>query len=275
VPDVEGEAVPIAPVRAIPLEAEPAVAAQPRFCTKCGTAWEAAWVECAVCARRRAAPVAALPLEDGTSAIKSAAALYFSLLLVCMIGTIASAMGAREVGVDIGVSIGISAVTLGWCVASWRAVLPLLREVPAIGWFAAGIGLSFVTFAVGAMVIGGVMKAFHLPREQMSKAFLEGGFGWGTVLLVTCVQPAVIEELAFRGVVIGALRRALSPVETVLVSALMFMILHLSPLRFPHTLALGLAAGYLRVRTKSIYPCIALHFAHNLMCIGAEWAGMF
>jgi membrane protease YdiL (CAAX protease family) len=93
------------------------------------------------------------------------------------------------------------------------------------------------------------------------------------VVLFVAVQPAIFEELAFRGVIINALQRALSPFETVIVSALMFMILHLSFGRFPHTLALGLAAGFLRVRTKSLYPCMILHFSHNFMCVMAERAG--
>ncbi len=92
------------------------------------------------------------------------------------------------------------------------------------------------------------------------------------IILCICVQPAVIEELAFRGVIFGALQKALSPFETIMVSALMFMILHLSIARFPHTLALGAAAGYLRTRTRSLYPCIVLHFSHNFLCVLAEWA---
>jgi membrane protease YdiL (CAAX protease family) len=50
------------------------------------------------------------------------------------------------------------------------------------------------------------------------------------------------------------------------------MLLHLSPARFPHTLAIGLAAGFLRVRSKSILPCMALHFSHNFLCVALEWS---
>ncbi len=55
--------------------------------------------------------------------------------------------------------------------------------------------------------------------------------------------PVALDEPA-SGSVTSAL--ALFPLETILVSAMMFMTLHLSPMRFPHTLAMGMAAGYLR-----------------------------
>jgi membrane protease YdiL (CAAX protease family) len=53
----------------------------------------------------------------------------------------------------------------------------------------------------------------------------------------------------------------------------MFMVLHLNPIRFPHTLALGLTAGIVRVRCKSILPCMVLHFCHNFFCVVMESAG--
>ncbi len=61
----------------------------------------------------------------------------------------------------------------------------------------------------------------------------------------------------------------LSETETIAVSALMFMILHLSPLGAPYLLLVGGLAGWLRLRSKSIWPCMLLHFVHNAMCIFA------
>jgi membrane protease YdiL (CAAX protease family) len=104
----------------------------------------------------------------------------------------------------------------------------------------------------------------------MSSTFLAEGYGWGTVVLMICVEPAVFEEMAFRGVIFSALRIILSPMETVFVTALLFMALHLSPGNFPHTLALGLTAGFLRLRTGSLLPGMLLHFAHNFMCVLQE-----
>ncbi len=36
---------------------------------------------------------------------------------------------------------------------------------------------------------------------------------------------------------------------------------------------MGLCLGWLRVRSGSLYPCIAMHFTHNLLAILAEMGG--
>jgi membrane protease YdiL (CAAX protease family) len=87
---------------------------------------------------------------------------------------------------------------------------------------------------------------------------------------MVAVQPAIFEELAFRGVILAGVQHVLSPMESVVVSALMFMIIHLAVPSFPHLFVLGLALGWLRVHTGSLYPGMLLHFTHNLLCIVFE-----
>jgi len=42
------------------------------------------------------------------------------------------------------------------------------------------------------------------------------------------------------------------------------MMIHLSVPSFPHLFLMGLALGYLRSRTGSLYAGMVLHFTHNL-----------
>jgi membrane protease YdiL (CAAX protease family) len=146
-------------------------------------------------------------------------------------------------------------------------------RVPALGWFALAPFVGFFTFAIATGFLTSVQRVLHLPPGRMSTPLLQAGYGWGMIVLLIAVQPAVIEELAFRGIILTGLQRVLKPGEAVVASALMFMVLHLDPMRFPHTLALGLAAGLVRIRAKSIFPCIAIHFTHNFLCLAFEWAG--
>jgi uncharacterized protein len=247
-----------------------AAPAAPKFCRICGTPWQADQTNCQNCSVGLQRNALLLDATKEQHATKSAISLFLTLLAVCAIGIL---VGTPHNGltVQINVSIALSVVTLIWCIASWRTVLPLLGRFPNINWFAAALGLSLITYAIGAFVIGAFQSASDPHGEQLPNPFLAAGYGWSMVILVTCVQPAIIEELAFRGVILGALQKALRPMEAVAVSALMFMILHLSFPRFPHTLALGLAAGLIRTRTRSLYPCMLLHFSHNLLCVAAEW----
>ncbi len=249
----------------------PETPAPRRFCGTCGETWQPHWTICENCEVRSQQNPVALDVTTENRALKSAIALYFALLGVCAIGILNSAPD-KALAVQFGVTIGLSAVTLIWCALSWRTVLPTLGRSTQPRWFATSLGLALVTFLIATGVIGGLSHLMQWQRQDMSDPFRDAGYGWAMIVLCICVQPALIEELAFRGVILGALEKALSPFEAVMVSALMFMTLHLSVARFPHTLALGLAAGFLRLRTRSLYPCILLHFSHNLLCVLTEAA---
>jgi uncharacterized protein len=84
-------------------------------------------------------------------------------------------------------------------------------------------------------------------------------------LLAISVWPAVAEEIAFRGALLGSLRRAAGDAGAVVTSAALFGLIHIPPggYRVPFTLALGLALGALRVRTGSIVPPIVAHAVVN------------
>lgn len=249
------------PVLSIPVD-------RPRFCRTCGSAWQADWSACPRCTS--VAAVVPLSVADEWRGMKSSLWLYFSLLAVCAMG-IGLSRTFSQVPLELGLTAALSAVTIGWCLASASSIVPILRQRFNLLWLGTGVGFSFVTFAIAMGVIKGLQSMMKLPDDSMSKPFLHAGYSWAAIVLFVCVQPAVIEELAFRGVIFAGISRALSGMETVLVSALMFMTLHLSPARFPHTLALGIGAGFLRYRTKSIYPGMVMHFSHNFLCVLTEW----
>lgn len=250
-----------------------AAVAAPRFCRACGAAWQEGWQDCPVCVGARGAAGAIDSTNDSgdIGSVKKAVGLYFALLAVCAVGLVTSYADAYTLGVEVGLTIAISVVVLIWAMYSWREVLPPLQRAPGLGWMAASAAIGVGTFAVAMGFIGGLQFMLDLPEEYASDQFLEAGYGWGAVLLATAVQPAVFEEVAFRGVINSALSRVLGAGETIAVGAMMFMILHLAPARFPHTLAMGVAAGFLRLRTGSLYPCILLHFVHNSLCVGVEY----
>lgn len=265
--DIHGSSLEQDPLPVIALDGS----AKPRFCRTCGTPWQIDWEQCLPCSANNSRAFAPpLTIASEWRAVKSSLFLYFSLLTVCAIG-IGLSHDLGGVNLQLWLTAAISAITLGWCVGSLKTVWPPLTKLPEIRWFALAIGLSLISYGIAVGVIHGLNSLLHAPSDSMSKPFLKAGYGWPVIIAVICLQPALIEELAFRGVIFAALTKALSASETILVSAMMFMILHLSPGRFPHTLALGLSAGFLRYRTKSLYPCMLMHFSHNFLCIAGEW----
>jgi membrane protease YdiL (CAAX protease family) len=267
--------------------------AHPRFCGVCGASWQPDWTHCTACAtstpgtRRRPAPPggwnggnasfyrgapALLLAEMGAerSRLTSSIVLDFTLLAVSGVAIASRLAGASELAVEFAATLAMSGVVVLWCLAFARPALANLFRPAAPRWFFAGAGASLLTFALAYVVVEGLVRGLGLTRLSYSKPFISGGYGMATVVLMICAQPAIFEELAFRGIVFGALQPTLSANEAVFVSAGMFMILHLSPAAFPHTFAMGVIAGFIRLRSGSLLPGVLMHFVHNLLCVVLE-----
>ena len=84
-------------------------------------------------------------------------------------------------------------------------------------------------------------------------------------VLTVCVQPALVEELFFRFLLIGILRRNCGVHGTVLVSAVLFAVCHVHVLlSMPYLFLVGVVLGYLRLGSRSMALPVLLHFLHNL-----------
>ncbi|HYO25375.1 MAG TPA: CPBP family intramembrane glutamic endopeptidase, partial [Lacipirellulaceae bacterium] len=96
--------------------------------------------------------------------------------------------------------------------------------------------------------------------------------GWLTVLTL-CVQPALVEEAFCRGLAIRLLRRVIGVHSTVMISATMFSLMHVAVLlSMPYLFLVGLALGYLRIASGTIWLPIVVHFFHNLLVLMIEWS---
>ena len=104
----------------------------------------------------------------------------------------------------------------------------------------------------------------HAAREQAVPQF------WDEARLPAFVANAfaiavfvpVVEELMCRGIGFTLLQRWGTPVAVV-GSAIAFALAHGAVLDLPWVLVTGLGLGYLRSRTGSVYPPIALHVTIN------------
>ncbi len=81
-------------------------------------------------------------------------------------------------------------------------------------------------------------------------------------LLQTAAIPALVEEFAFRGVMLGMLRRY-GDGFAIVVSSLLFGVIHGNFVQMPFAFFVGLAFGYTVVRTGSLVPVVIIHFINN------------
>ncbi len=84
--------------------------------------------------------------------------------------------------------------------------------------------------------------------------------------------PALVEELAFRGIALGLLR-PYGDKFAIVMSALLFGVLHGNFIQIPFAFFIGLILAYAVVRTGSIVPAILIHFINNAMsCVLSYYA---
>lgn len=85
-------------------------------------------------------------------------------------------------------------------------------------------------------------------------------------LLNMTVLPAVVEELVHRGIVLGSLRRY-GDGFAIVISSILFAMLHRNMVQAPNALLLGLLLGYFMVKTNSIFTSMTIHFVNNLIAV--------
>lgn len=89
-----------------------------------------------------------------------------------------------------------------------------------------------------------------------------------TALAVGAVLPAICEEAAFRGYIQRGYSR-LAPHWAVLGPGLLFAFMHLSVIRLPPLVLLGLLFSWVVWRTGSIWPAVIMHLVNNTTAIVA------
>ncbi len=139
---------------------------------------------------------------------------------------------------------------------------------------AAAVGYYVVTAVYAALIhLHGTDK---LPSElgvSKSTAALVGA------AVFVCVIAPIAEELFFRGFIFGALRRwrisirghELGTWLAAIVTGLFFGLVHVgsaSAVYLPPLAFLGFVLCLVRWRTRSLYPCMALHSINNSLALG-------
>lgn len=90
-------------------------------------------------------------------------------------------------------------------------------------------------------------------------------------LIFTAVLPAICEETVHRGMLIKS-QSALGSKWAVVITALLFGLLHMNIEQFFYATIIGLFAGYLVVICDSIYPAIIIHFMNNALSVFAGFS---
>lgn len=131
--------------------------------------------------------------------------------------------------------------------------------------FGASLAIAFLTliisnFLVSVSVLAGEAVGFSFDASDMPAPESFTGYLWQ--LLSVALVPAFVEEFAIRGVVMNSLRKY-GDFFAVIVSSVFFGLMHGNVMQAPFATILGVAIGWLVIKTNSLWTGIAIHFMNN------------
>jgi membrane protease YdiL (CAAX protease family) len=104
-----------------------------------------------------------------------------------------------------------------------------------------------------------------IPMPEEIQQLFENLMGDDNIFmfLAAVIAAPLFEEFIFRGIILNGLLRHYSPTFAILFSSFLFGIAHLNPWQFIIAFLLGSFIGWVYYRTRSLLPCIAIHFFAN------------
>lgn len=99
---------------------------------------------------------------------------------------------------------------------------------------------------------------------ELSENFIGSG-SIPIVILTTCFIVPIAEDLVFRGIIQGELRRVMPGWLAVLIQAVIFALVHGNPIQISYVILPAIVLGASYEWTKSIYVPIALHMIFNFL----------
>jgi uncharacterized protein len=134
------------------------------------------------------------------------------------------------------------------------------------------IGAPVLALLLGInLLYGKALQEFvgRQPHLEIIEVNLKTHFG--LVLFAMCVVPAVVEELFFRYLALGHLRKIMSDHAAVWVSAAMFGFAHIhNPAAIPVLVVVGAGLGYMRLMSGGLALPILIHGLHNAFILALE-----
>lgn len=135
----------------------------------------------------------------------------------------------------------------------------------------AAIGLCMFTNIINSYVLAILSElGAEIPEApQMMEPTITS---LGLNLFTIAVLPAFLEEMIYRGYILRTLR-PYGNVFAVLISSLLFSLMHGNLRQIPFAFIVGLILGLLYVLTDNIWMSITVHFANNAISVLMEYLG--
>ena len=145
-----------------------------------------------------------------------------------------------------------------------NAAPPGVIAASVVGVLGLGFLVDEVTFLLHA-VDGEVFVTHGL--DHFNRLFAEASpVVFIFLTLTVSLGPGMGEELFFRGLVLRSFGTSMPGYAAIVLSSVMFGLIHFDALQSPGAGLIGLYLGFLVLRTGSLWPAIVAHAVNNLIC---------
>lgn len=139
------------------------------------------------------------------------------------------------------------------------------RKPPAYMWILSIlIGVLFYILTMGISYFNTILLfllGVNLPAANPTPPSSIGVFL--VALFSGAVLPGIFEEFLHRGVILKGLRDTRKDTQAIIISALLFSLMHAYIFQTAYTFVGGIIFAVLAIKTRSIYPSIIVHFMNN------------
>lgn len=194
------------------------------------------------------------------------------LVLQLLISMLLSRLGSPLFSQQSWVNISLTQAIAGLLTAQAGAILAgfSLLSILAVGSFQGGMILPLMVGTLGISILaselGNILHWISPISEEYLK-IIETLYQQdivGIVLAIGVVAP-VVEELVFRGVILSGLETKYGSAKAVMISSLLFGLIHVFPWSIINAFLLGLIFAWLKLQTRSLVACMIAHSLYNCL----------
>lgn len=148
----------------------------------------------------------------------------------------------------------------------WLYRVKTVDVLPAVAIMIGALGLTNLLFNLLQWLSQSQPLIKELVDDYIaqSRAYTsDSGFFW--LILGISVLAPISEELLFRGIVQGELRKAMPEWLAVIIQAVLFALFHMQPIQILYVIAPALLLGAAYAWTRSLWVPIIMHITFNFM----------
>jgi membrane protease YdiL (CAAX protease family) len=217
-----------------------------RFCPSCGHATNAG--------HKHVASVLEKERSLHRRAVSAIAIIFMGVIAAMLAGAHFESNGTT---VQSLLMLLVGGIALG--ILGWPRPRVIFGSRPSLLDFGLAAIAGLIAFVIAWLYVLGLWTLQDIDPDEIEGLAL----AWWSLVVVA----PLVEEFLIRGVAWEALIRIRTPKSTLLVSSILFAMIHgLNGgfwLEYPHRFAGGLVIGFVRLKTGSLLPCIVAHMVWN------------